>query len=108
MTDKQLKKSVTAFRKGLLGKRGPELMCYAISMPLEGFLNICGIDCKLQSGQVGKIFCLHWWIELSDSRIIDPTASQFNDAGYNMPDVYIGDLPSHYRICSEISYTDCI
>lgn len=41
----------------------------------------------------------HFWITLKDGRIVDPTASQFNKMGNeDMPNVYIGDKPSWYKI----------
>jgi hypothetical protein len=99
MTDKQLLKTVTQFRKGLLGKRKPDLMCFALSTALQGYLSACGVRTALISVKVDGILCNHYCLELKDERIIDATGSQFNyhDPERQMPDVYIGEKPTWYK-----------
>jgi hypothetical protein len=103
MTDKQLLKIVTSFRKGLLGKRGPDLMCLAVSAPLQGLLSGCGIETELICGSIDGILCNHYWLELPNGRIIDATGSQFNYSNPDriMPEVYIGEKPDWYLIFAD-------
>lgn len=91
-----LKSDVAAFRRGILDGRKSARMCCAVSMPLAGYLEFCGIPCVLVHGEV--IDNNHTWIKLADGRIIDATADQFkNPDGTRMPQVYIGELPDWYR-----------
>lgn len=105
MTDKQLIKFVTSFRKGLIGKATPTKRCFMVCSPLATILPNFGITCSLKEGELllpnnqGELECYaHYWIELSDGRIIDPTASQFcnPESGEKMPDVYFGERPKWY------------
>ena len=98
MSDKELLKTVTQFRKGILGKKSPLTMCWAVCAPLSTFLNGCGVENELTEGEVHLsghnegITIGHFWITLSDGRIIDPTISQFNKMGHaSMPAVYFGE-----------------
>lgn len=96
MTDKELLKLVAAFRRGLLGRRSGRMMCAVVVWPLEGFLIFHGIECKAMEtmeikfdGHIGEFN--HVWLQLSDGRVLDPTADQFNDLGFGpMPKVYLG------------------
>lgn len=99
MTDKKLFKLVKDFREGILDGSPPKYCCYIVSSPLSSYLEFCGVKNKLVEGTI--IFewdeYSHYWIELPDGRIIDPTASQFlSDEGEPMPEVYIGSKPSWY------------
>lgn len=103
-TEKAFIINTSNFRKGLLGKRKPDLMCYALSCPLQGYLHMLNLNTTLICGHIEGILCNHYWLELSDSRIIDGTASQFNsifDREGNseriMPEVYIGAKPNWYQ-----------
>ena len=91
MTNKQLLKYVSAFRRGILSGAASDLMCFAVCAPLQPLLQMDGVECELTSGMVGDME--HYWIELADGRIIDPTADQFSE---NMPEVYIGARPENY------------
>lgn len=103
MTDKELLRIVTGFRKGILGRRKSLKMCYAICCPLQGYLSITGFETVLTEGKIKLashnkgITINHFWLTLKDGRIIDPTADQFNGMGYDaMPPVYLGEKPSYY------------
>lgn len=86
MTDKQLLKFATAFRKGMLGKRPSRLMCAMVSMPLSGLLSAHGVQTEVVRGELG-----HVYLRLADGRVLDPTADQFNDdGGPQLPPVYLG------------------
>ena len=92
---KKLKRIVTEFRKGLLNSRHSDMMCFAMSSALAGYLNFCGYKCELTCGHVYK--CEHYWITLDGGMIIDATADQFNEPdGSSMLGVYIGVKPSWY------------
>jgi len=58
-----------------------------------------GAQNKLVEGEIlyYKRNLQHFWIELSDGRIVDPTADQFNDEGYEMPQIYLGIKPRRYE-----------
>ena len=92
MKDKQLTSTALAFREGVIENKLSANWCYAISAPLEGYLNFIGVDCKLSVGYIGEIE--HFWLTLSDGRILDPTADQF---GEEMPKVYLGQIPANYK-----------
>lgn len=106
MTDKQLLKVVTQFRKGILGKSEPADQCFVVSSPLCGWLLFCGIECKLEEAvlELAEADFHHWYIRLKDGRIIDATASQFNvdNDKQQMPLVYIGECPSYYNVIKSI------
>lgn len=91
MNDKELILVADGFRKGVLEGRKSNNWCYAISAPLAIYLEFCGYPCELVCGYIGDTE--HYWIALSDGRILDPTADQFNDS---MPRVYIGIKPLNY------------
>lgn len=100
MNERELIRTVTGFRSGILGGRKPNRMCFAVCAPLHSYLSGLGFKTSLIEGIVehGDQETDHYWIELPDGRIIDPTASQFNDpsTGNQMPDVYIGPVPAWY------------
>lgn len=75
MTDKDLRDFARSFAKGILGAKPDDLMCFAVSAPLAGYLNFLGVQCELVEGEVGG--SQHYWIEFPDKRIIDVTAKQF-------------------------------
>lgn len=100
MSDKELLKIVSEFTKGILGKRSSKSMCFAVCCPLQGFLSLIQIYCKLQEGyiEIGatEIYA-HYWLKLPSGKIIDPTADQFNELCLiKNPRIYIGDKPEHY------------
>ena len=84
MTDAELIEFATEFREGILDGAPSRMMCFAVSAPLAGLLNFYGVDAKTVEGDVGNMN--HIWIELSDGRVLDATADQFDD----MPAVYLG------------------
>lgn len=95
-SDRNLLRLVTEFRKGILARRRSNGFCWAVSGALEGYLRFLGHDCQLSEGWIGDYS--HFWITLSDGRIIDPTADQFKTpTGRKMPKVYIGAKPKWYR-----------
>lgn len=73
MTDKQLLRVATQFRKGMLGNRSSEYMCAMVSWPLAALLGAQGVKCRTVEGDLGE--CNHVWIELADGRVLDPTAN---------------------------------
>lgn len=101
MTDAQLLKTVKGFRRGILGKKKPHLMCFAVCSPLHSLLSLDGFKCNLKEVCVvqGPDVYFHWYIELRDGRILDPTASQFiAPDGQHMPDIYLGERPTWYQL----------
>lgn len=103
MTDRQLKQTAIGFRRGILGKRSSDLMCFAVCAPLQGYLSMLGVETVLVKGVFHKsaaesVHMEHYWLRLPDGRILDPTADQFTgDEGQPMPKVYIGALPDGYE-----------
>jgi len=104
MSDKELIKVVTGFRRGILGRRKSTCWCWRICLPLEAYLIGIGVDNRITEGEVHLashnkgINIGHFWLTLSDGRIIDPTADQFNGMGHDdMPKVYLGKKPDYYK-----------
>jgi hypothetical protein len=99
MSDEELLEFVADFRDGILNGRSPDHMCYMVSWPLHSALNALGFQCYLVSGAWDETMD-HFWIELPDGRILDPTASQFPRLpdGGEMPEVYLGALPEGYSV----------
>lgn len=97
-----LKREVREFTNGLLGKNSTESMCYIVGAPLEGYLRAIGYDARLVEGYVGGDH--HWWIELEDGTIVDPTADQFKENGFKpMPKNYVGPKPKRYALIPQHS-----
>jgi len=92
VTDKQLLSTALDFRRGVIENKKSTNWCYAISAPLEGYLNFIGVYCELTIGYIGDTE--HFWITLPNGRILDPTADQFSD---DMPKVYLGRIPNNYK-----------
>ena len=95
MTDKQILKFASAFRNGIIGRKSSAMRCYMVSAPLATLLCMNGISCKMVEGEVNlkDAHCNHFWIELADGRVLDPTADQFNHIeGFpELPKVYLGE-----------------
>ena len=101
MNEKELLKIVTGFRKGILGRKKPNMMCAAVTWPLHTFLDFSGVKTKMIRYAVQehnfKAVWEHWCLIRPDGTIIDATASQFKKPdGTQMPAVYIGPKPSWY------------
>ena len=95
MTHAALKRLVRAFRDGILDGKDPEGQCFTVSWPLETYLRMSSIPCKLIKGATHDSY--HVWLELQDGTIIDATASQFRRPnGRAMPLVYVGERPEWY------------
>lgn len=99
-----LRQIVTSFRGGILGKSASDGMCYAVCAPLQGYLSLLGYETELIKGLFHRssfesIHMEHYWLQLPDNRIIDPTADQFKKPDNSpMPKVYIGKLPAWYKL----------
>ena len=101
MTDKELEKYALDFRKGILGKRKSKNMCVAVSAPLASLLYFEDIQNCLVEGILEFNGCEfhHYWIDLGNGKILDPTADQFNEfCEIEMPPVYIGEKPNWYNL----------
>lgn len=99
MNDKELKKFVTGFTKGILDGGNTTDKCYVVCHPLQAYLSFCGFECKLTEGvlRFGDDECHHFWISYGENKIIDPTANQFNGLHpKKMPMVYVGENPGYY------------
>ena len=88
--------TVLSFRQGILQGRPSSLMCLMVCAPLEGYLRaVSGVETHAASGWIDGME--HFWLEMEDGRIIDPTADQFaKPNGEPMPPVYIGEIPAWY------------
>ncbi len=101
MTEKGILVAVTAFRNGVLAGRQPHGLCFMVCAPLATYLQRIGLDVELQQCEIkqGNDTHQHYYLLMDNKTVIDPTASQFNDpAGFAMPEVYIGELPAHYKV----------
>ena len=96
MRKKKLLSFVEEFRSGLLGEKPSDMMCFAVSAPLQAMLSFSGVETELMQGFYDEgnqcvarndpNACLnHIWLQCEDGTIIDATADQFDG-----PKVYIG------------------
>ena len=97
MSDTELIEVVTDFRAGMLGDGPSTNRCAMVSYALEGYLSMCGVECRVEMPPQG-----HVYLRLADGRVLDATGDQFNaDLAYAglsepMPPVYLGpDLAVH-------------
>jgi hypothetical protein len=100
MKSGRLKRIAKGFRDeivGVFGGDGSENYCYMVSMPIEGYLNALGVECRCVEGFVNGSPVHHWWVELSDGRIIDATADQFTVNGQQLPPIIVGTRPDFYK-----------
>lgn len=100
MTDDELRQFAWEFRTGILGSKGsPEGMCLAVSAPLAGLLNACGVTAELvesdHTDYPNSVFYEHFWIRLADGRVLDPTFDQF--CSEEPVPVYIGKPTEFHR-----------
>ncbi len=100
MTDDELRQFAWEFRVGILGERGsPEGMCYAVAAPLQGLLRFYGMQVKLveadHSSNPDASYINHFWIELPDGRVLDPTFDQF--CSEEPVPIYIGQPTEFHR-----------
>ncbi len=100
MTDKDLLKISKDFAKGVLGGNDPKNHCFYVASALGGYLSFGGLKCDLIEGEIdtGDETWNHFWLQLPDGRILDPTASQFtNPDGSKMPTIFLGEKPEWYK-----------
>jgi hypothetical protein len=89
MTDAQLVEFASEFREGILDGTPSWMMCFAVCAPLVTLLDIHGVKAEMVEGDLGEFN--HVWLKLADGRVLDPTADQFNEFGFDpMPPVYLG------------------
>ena len=93
MNDAQLIEFAAEFRRGIIGRRYSDMMCFAICAPLITLLEMRGTPGALvqSTARFGEDEYNHFWIELRDGRALDPTADQFSaHIGKRLPKVYLG------------------
>lgn len=94
LNDDQLIEFAASFRKGILGRRRKSaMMCFAICAPLASLLSMYGVNAEIVEGEIdlGEGSTLnHFWLRLTDGRVLDPTADQFGDL-FDLPPVYLGE-----------------
>jgi len=88
MSDDDLIEFASEFRAGILGERSSAWTCAMVCWPLVTLLNLHGVSCEAVESDLGD--CNHIWIKLSDGRVLDPTADQFNYFPKQYPPVYLG------------------
>lgn len=91
--ERELIELVTTFRRDTLAGDKSDCMCFSVCAPLSVLLCLWGIRAEFRSGiaPVDPPYH-HYWIELPDGRVLDPTADQFNgQCGLNFPEVYLGE-----------------
>lgn len=94
-TDEQIIEYATAFRDGMLEDQLPTMKCFMVCAPLVTILNMSGIKCEAIESDLG--WCNHIWLRLSDGRVLDPTADQFNYLdGAKFPKVYLGPTTKYH------------
>ena len=91
LTDAEIVLIATDFRTGILNGHSSQLMCAAVSWPLQGYLSaIHGLETEAVESDLGHMN--HTWLRLPDGRALDATADQFNTLfpDMNLPPVYLG------------------
>jgi hypothetical protein len=109
MTDAKLIKFVSSFRRGIVGLGKSHFMCFAVCAPLSTLLEMNGVRNNMRDGLIKfeMGYCNHYWLELSDGRVVDPTADQFNHVfGQQMPKVYLGPPVEHLHKPSFVGSQD--
>jgi len=101
LLDKEIIRIVKEFVKGLLGNKPTVDKCYMVCSPLSAYLSFLEIENTLTEGEVNEYH--HFWITLSDGRIIDPTADQFG-----LLNIYLKNKPSYYRQYTSDDYNQKI
>lgn len=96
LTNKQLIKIATGFRKGILLGEPSNLRCAMVCWPLAGLLKAAyGFECEPVESDLGEMN--HVWLRLPDGRALDPTLDQFNVLfNEHWPEVYLGP-PTKYH-----------
>lgn len=93
--DKKILQIAKSFVKGF----GPiDKKCFIVSSSLQGYLSFFfKIKTKLVMGEIylQEADWDHYWLELANGKILDPTAGQFKEL--KLPKVYLGDLPKSYK-----------
>ncbi len=100
MTDKQIIKIASDFRRGIIGKNTSNDRCFMVTAPLQSILDMYGIETKIIEGELelNENLHQHFWLELNDSRILDATSDQFKTpTNEEMPKVFLGQKPKWYK-----------
>jgi hypothetical protein len=91
------------FRQGIvdgIGGGSSASMCDAVCFPLQGFLAFAeNIETRCRYGffETSSGALQHYWLEMENGEIIDPTADQLEAHGFpKLPGVYIGPRPGFY------------
>jgi hypothetical protein len=106
--DDALKKIAVGFREGILDGRPSAGFCLMICLPLWAFIRahikgsrLVEKDFYFQGEYGDPKTTNHFYIELPDGRILDPTADQFQRASGKFPKVYLGPMPVEYTSWTE-------
>ncbi len=99
MSQEELRRIVQDFTGGVLGGQSVYYQCSNVCVPLHAYLSVVeGYETKLIQGKVGNISG-HWWLDIGDNQIIDPTAAQFpafQSILKSKNDVFVGAKPASY------------
>lgn len=93
--DKKILQIAKSFVKGF---GSIDKKCFIVSSSLQSYLSFFfQIETKLIMGEVylNDADWDHYWLELENGKILDPTAGQFKSL--KLPKVYLGDLPDKYK-----------
>ena len=91
MNRDELLSFVEEFRDGVLGERSSDMMCFAVSAPLQAMLSFTGVETEMMEGFYDDGDRNHVWLQCEDGTVIDATADQFDG-----PKVYIGPSTELY------------
>lgn len=94
MTEKKIAQISKLFTKGILDGMTSVDKCFIVCAPLAAYLSIFGIECTLTEGEINHCEATlhHYWITLSNGKIIDPTADQFG-----LLNQWVTKQPSYYK-----------
>lgn len=95
----EIHKLATDFTKQALENYHPDHMCFTICYPLSLYLENLGYQNTIACGSYNndnhiKHGTTHFWLQLRDTTIVDPTIGQFNENEFR---VYVGQKPDKFR-----------
>ena len=99
MNDKELLQFCEDFRDGILNGRSSDCMCFVVCAPLQGLLSVHGVKSDLVEIDLPHPdyeIANHFFLQLGDGRILDPTADQFGGTA-----VYLGDALEYHKAAAE-------
>lgn len=107
MKNEEIIEIATDFTRGIIQENKSNGMCFFCCIMLQGYLKFLGAaDWKIVEGEIeqGSETWNHYWLQLEDGTIFDPTSDQFKKPnGKQMQEFYCGKKPKWYKF---LKYSD--